>query len=150
MKQKAQSSPYFANSTPTPTAAAIQLQTTPPAQLFLSPATLISTTPLPSNKTSIIIGNTHKQIDEHNHAWKVFVRGSNLEQIDHVRFDLHPTFQPSAVTVNCAPFEVDRVGWGLFAINITIFFKPELSRNELALIHDLDFTRDESFKEYFI
>jgi len=98
----------------------------------------------PSDKITVHIGNMHKQVDEHNHEWKVYVRG-DVTLIDRVCFKLHPTFQPSTITVNCDPFEVDRVGWGVFTVPITIYFK---NGKEKQFDHNLDFASDNICQTY--
>jgi YEATS domain-containing protein 4 len=82
-------------------------------------------------KYKILIGNTHRQIEnpksENKHEWTVYVKGVNgsdlTDVIDKVTFELHHTFVPSLVTVNSAPFNVTRSGWGTFTIPVIIHFK---------------------------
>ena len=83
----------------------------------------------------IYIGNTHALADKTQsvdkgatatdklkHKWGVYLRGepgTDLTPfIGAVNFHLHPTFTPSIVTVYEPPYEVNRVGWGTFNINI--------------------------------
>ena len=70
----------------------------------------------------LVVGNTHKEEGEH-HRWNCFVRSGEKhkkEKIKSVSFRLHPTFSPRDVLVEKAPFEIERVGWGVFNIEIQV------------------------------
>ncbi|KAJ3563343.1 hypothetical protein NP233_g9000 [Leucocoprinus birnbaumii] len=99
---------------------------------------------------TIVIGNTHRVITPpdplrpHNkHLWSFFVRTSGEEIIKEIWVDLHPTFQPPAFRLKTPPFEVTRVGWGEFIIDIIITLKNGYlwhdSKRSLALEWDLVF-----------
>jgi len=66
--------------------------------------------------------------------------------VEKVEFRLHPTFQPSKITVRKAPFELQRIGWGVFEIGIKVHFLPALN---LPVVEDevmLSFNRRDTFK----
>jgi serine/threonine protein kinase/GTPase SAR1 family protein len=74
-----------------------------------------------------------KKISGNNkHTWKVFVRSASDSGAQHrapldmtiksVRFDLHSDFTPPSVTKYKEPFEVQRTGWGMFEVGITITY----------------------------
>ena len=56
------------------------------------------------------------------HRWTVYLRGelgTDLTPfIAHVEFHLHPTFSPPLVTVKTPPYEVTKIGWGVFQVKI--------------------------------
>ena len=59
--------------------------------------------------------------------------------IDQVVFELHPSFSPNRPTVWAPPFEVERVGWGMFEIAATVHFLPSIGAAPLTLKHTLSF-----------
>lgn len=68
----------------------------------------------------------------------------NTEEIDIIKkvtFSLHPTFNPSEVTIEQKPFEIQRKGWGTFNIPICIEFKDNLKIQTLNVDVDLCFNR---------
>ena len=78
----------------------------------------------------IYIGNTHTLVDvgatgqdNTKHKWNVYLcgePGTDLTPfIAAVYFHLHPTFHPCLVTVHEPPYEVTKVGWGAFVVNIS-------------------------------
>jgi len=96
---------------------------------------------------SIVIGNTHTKlvVDEEKsrnaHKWTVFVRPQNNDDdisslIEKVKFDLHPTFFPSVVTVDTTPFEISRTGWGTFDVDVKVFLKNGVVKD---FVHNLSF-----------
>ncbi|KAI8941694.1 hypothetical protein NX059_002904 [Plenodomus lindquistii] len=72
----------------------------------------------------ILIGNKHRLVrgadDANQHDWTFFVRTFRPDLIQEVRIDLHPTFRPPSLTLRDPPFEVRRLGWGLFTIDAEI------------------------------
>ncbi|PVH91848.1 hypothetical protein DM02DRAFT_311846 [Periconia macrospinosa] len=77
----------------------------------------------------ILIGNRHRlensaggRQDEmmNQHDWTFFTRFSRTDIIKEVRVNLHPTFRPPRVTLHAPPFEVRRLGWGVFVIRATM------------------------------
>jgi len=93
----------------------------------------------------VLIGNGHTKVTNalpaggsttlmNEHQWVAYVktaRGSEYtasQLISKVVFELHPTFPSPTVTVMKAPFEVKRLGWGVFNIPIKVYWKPWLKR----------------------
>ena len=74
-------------------------------------------------KKRLIIGNTHHLLscdfDRTRHEWTLFVQFDNdneeqnpIEQyIKQITINLHPTFTPSQIVLNKAPFRLTRIGW---------------------------------------
>ena len=62
------------------------------------------------------------------HLWTSFVQmdksADERHSISHVYIDLHPTFRPSKIVLWEPPFEVRRLGWGIFNIRVTVHVKP--------------------------
>ena len=61
------------------------------------------------------------------HRWTMFVSLSLQGQADQtsefirsVTYKLHPTFRPSVIKIEKAPFLIARVGWGYFTIEVEI------------------------------
>jgi len=102
------------------------------------------------------VGNEHVNINGKNnsHLWTLYIRDldnviegeSILPLIQKVEVQLHPTFRPSKLTLGKAPFEVQRAGWGIFSIEIKVFFKPQLKIPPIETSHLLNFTRNDTFK----
>lgn len=100
----------------------------------------------------ILIGNRHRiergAETANTHDWTFFVRLSRPDIVEEVRVDLHPTFRPPRVTLREPPFEVRRLGWGVFTIDVKIVLKEPYSwvvggengrQRDLALDWELDF-----------
>ncbi|KAH3761132.1 ring zinc finger and vwf domain family protein [Pelomyxa schiedti] len=132
------------------------------------PSTTASTVASTSNSASppvlgrmLVIGNEHTDVPASEatlsvafpdkrltHKWKLYVRGDQVEDIvEKVEVELHPSFQPSHIIVSTAPFEVERCGWGFFAIPMVIHFKPAFSRPPLHYDHQLDFGAPDTHQE---
>ena len=78
---------------------------------------------------------------------KLLSPNKNLEGIiKSVTFKLHPTFNPPSVKVCEPPFQVYRLGWGVFDIEITIEFFCNLNIENIKLNHFLSFSDEDSFK----
>ena len=77
-------------------------------------------------------GNTHEDVknpkasrtggdQKNSHRWAMFVafndnKDLTAKYIKSVTYHLHPTFTPSKIKVEEAPFLLSRVGWGYFEI----------------------------------
>jgi len=48
------------------------------------------------------------------------------------------------------PFEITRIGWGIFTIEVTLNFKSQLGRPAMTLHHCLSFSSDKTEKEYSV
>jgi len=78
------------------------------------------------------LGNSHKLLkaasatEASKHSWVLYVRGEDeegktgLKKIEKVVFQLHEDFDPAIVEVCSAPFQVERVGWGVFDAKVEI------------------------------
>ena len=92
----------------------------------------------PANDTSIetltlYIGNTHRLRPRHPdedyetsniHEWTFFVRPvSHAHIIEEVQIFLHPTFRPSRIIRTTAPYEIRRLGWGVFTITAHVILR---------------------------
>jgi len=71
----------------------------------------------------------------------------NLKEfIESVTYHLHPTFLPPSCTVTDPPYQIDRLGWGIFQIGIDIKLK---SGQIVQLKHNLKF-KDVHKKTYIL
>ena len=73
--------------------------------------------------------------------WTAFVKLSNPDHaalIQHVKFRLHPTFDPAVVTVATPPYSITRHGWGIFELGV---FVVDVSGGVHTLHHTLDFSQ---------
>ena len=92
----------------------------------------------PANDTSIktltlYIGNTHRLRPRHPdedyetsniHEWSFFVRPvSHTHIIEEVQIFLHPTFRPSRIIRTMPPYEIRRLGWGVFTITAHVILR---------------------------
>jgi len=73
------------------------------------------------------VGNEWKPTPEGNmpHEWTIFVRGpkadkDGMSMVKQVIFYLHPDFSPSEVTLKEPPFQITRVGYAPFEIEVGI------------------------------
>ncbi|KAL0486681.1 YEATS family protein [Acrasis kona] len=105
----------------------------------------------------VFIGNAHSvrpRNGEDWHEWRLFVRmrdEDNIEDyIDKVVVKLHPTFTPSTVVLSDPPFEMKRLGWGVFNIKVTLHFKQEYNKKNLHTSHYLCFDGDGDFATHSI
>ena len=93
-------------------------------------------------------GNTHEDVKnpkgKNSHRWCMF---ASLAQgadetgkfIKSVTYHLHPTFTPSKIKVEKAPFLLSRVGWGWFDIQMDIEFKESTGLGTKRITHELCF-----------
>ena len=61
------------------------------------------------------------------------------DYIDRFEVDLHPTFQPPKLVLFEEPFEIKRMGWGVFDINIKVYWKPWTGVDMNEISHYLSF-----------
>eukprot|EP01084_Bolivina_argentea_P175007 303101_1 len=93
----------------------------------------------------IYVGNIHEMGNGNNsHMWTMFVSIDKNKLIapktvKYVKYSLHPTFNPSNITLKDIPFKLSRIGWGIFQIGITIVFYDKCKRKDLICTHMLDF-----------
>lgn len=83
------------------------------------------------------VGNTVKFVNE-RFRWKLYVQpvqqASN--NIASVTFRLHSSFTNPVITVKEPPFEVERVGWGTFDVDIVV---QDTNGVQHSLVHSLSF-----------
>jgi transcription initiation factor IIF auxiliary subunit len=94
----------------------------------------------------VVVGNRAEPIpgDINRCKWTLYVmlpgRRSQISQlIDHVDYELHPTFNPRTVSCHAPRFELSRIGWGTFPITCTIHWKAALRVHPSVLTHELTF-----------
>ena len=110
----------------------------------------------PTLSKKLVIGNEYEEIKStgisgNGHKWKMFVRGQEIDQfVDYVVYELHPTFQPSKVTVKTAPFELERSGWGTFTVVVKVYFKSALKKKPCRFEHDLTFGQSVFSNEFLV
>ncbi|KNE57281.1 hypothetical protein AMAG_03013 [Allomyces macrogynus ATCC 38327] len=103
------------------------------------------------------IGNRHMYVIENMlanrsnvHLWTFYVHADpphlDAVLIDRVVVHLHPTFRPASVTLTAPPFELKRLGWGIFNIACEIYWKPSIQTPANPTVAEwlLDFTDDGS------
>lgn len=83
-----------------------------------------------------------KKADEyHSHRWTTYVRhpeGKSLSQVvDHVIFQLHPSFPDPTRKVSQEPYEVSETGWGEFEIVATVHFAERLKLDPVSVPYPL-------------
>ena len=59
--------------------------------------------------------------------------------IKSVTYHLHPTFKPSVVKIEEAPFLLSRIGWGYFDIEVEIEFQKSTGLGLKKVVHELCF-----------
>lgn len=59
--------------------------------------------------------------------------------IKSVTYHLHPTFKPSVIKVEQAPFLLSRVGWGYFEVEFDVEFQSWTGLGTRKLNHELSF-----------
>ncbi|KAH7027475.1 uncharacterized protein B0I36DRAFT_327166 [Microdochium trichocladiopsis] len=79
---------------------------------------------------TVYIGNRHTLVapspsglQENQHEWEFFVRPSRTDIIEEVHMHLHPTFRPSRVVRQRAPYVITRLGWGVFQVTADVVLK---------------------------
>ena len=100
-------------------------------------------------------GNTHSlvidpkpansdQKKKNSHRWVMFVclnndKDATQKYIKSVTYHLHPTFKPSVIKVEEAPFLLSRVGWGYFDVEVIVEFQPNTNIGVKKIVHELCF-----------
>ncbi|KAJ1327585.1 YEATS family [Microdochium nivale] len=79
---------------------------------------------------TVYIGNRHSLVaptpgglEENQHEWDFFVRPSRTDIVKEVHMHLHPTFRPPSVVCRREPYEVSRLGWGVFVVTADVVLK---------------------------
>ena len=78
------------------------------------------------------------------HRWVMFVclnndKDATQKIIKSVTYHLHPTFKPSVVKIEEAPFLLSRIGWGYFDIEVDIEFQKSTGLGLKKVVHELCF-----------
>ena len=79
-----------------------------------------------------------------SHRWVMFVclnndKDATQKIIKSVTYHLHPTFKPSVIKVEEAPFLLSRVGWGYFDVEVDIEFQKSTGLGLKKVVHELCF-----------
>jgi transcription initiation factor IIF auxiliary subunit len=70
--------------------------------------------------------------------WEIeIVSRNDILPIAAVAFHLHPTFNPSIVIVEQAPFRITRTGWGEFVVRVVVTF---VDNSTIETSAELDFS----------
>jgi len=117
-------------------------------------------------RKKIIIGNTHESLagnNRNNHKWKFFVMVLDEDQslgaipkvpssyyIEKIEVFLHPTFTPARLVLTGEPFEVKRIGWGVFTIRGNIYFASRFNLPPMGFEHLLSFDRNGTHRSFLI
>ncbi|KAI0123456.1 hypothetical protein BJ170DRAFT_109075 [Xylariales sp. AK1849] len=83
---------------------------------------------------TVYIGNRHQAVappdDDHahnQHEWTFFVKPSRTDIIEEVHIFLHPTFRQNHIIRQQAPYQITRIGWGVFTITASVILKAGYS-----------------------
>ncbi|KAH8199024.1 hypothetical protein TruAng_006810 [Truncatella angustata] len=82
---------------------------------------------------TVYIGNRHDWIapkpdsPRNQHEWTFFVRPSRTDIIEEVHIFLHPTFRQNHVVKQRPPYQISRLGWGVFTITASVVLKAGYS-----------------------
>ena len=94
-------------------------------------------------KIEVVCGNRHELVngEYNNHMWTCFVtfKPEDLKKIRYVRFLLDPTFEQQEVVVFNSPFELTRVGWGEFVVDMIVVFRMKEKLKNIELSQSLSF-----------
>jgi len=71
--------------------------------------------------------------------WKWSITVEPAEHVEWVTYKLHPSFMDSTITASRPPFEISRVGWGVFEVQLEI--KVTDRKNTVKTTHMLDFSQ---------
>jgi transcription initiation factor IIF auxiliary subunit len=70
--------------------------------------------------------------------------------IEKVVYYIHEDFKPNTLHIKQAPFELTRVGWGYFDVEIEVHFKKWTKLEMRELEHELSFDGNGSYKTFSI
>lgn len=83
---------------------------------------------------TVYIGNRHRLVTPSEddparncHEWTFFVRPSRTDVIEEVHIHLHPTFRQNHLIRQLPPYQVTRLGWGVFDVTASVILKPGYS-----------------------
>jgi hypothetical protein len=81
---------------------------------------MLSMPPCAQRAACLTVGNTHDVTPDGGHSWTLYCCPSEPTLVKAVTVVLHPSFEPSRIFIQSAPFELTRVGWGTFDIRLEI------------------------------
>ena len=95
----------------------------------------------------LIVGNDCKAARGREKDWKEWTLYLHMQEdgepvekyLEKVIVKLHPTFRPPVLEFKKPPFEVTRVGWGVFEIGITLYFKDYTKKLPMDITWYLSF-----------
>jgi hypothetical protein len=90
-----------------------------------------------------------------NHRWAMFLTLNNDKKlteryIKEVRYELHPTYKISKITIKEAPFMLSRCAYGSFNIEATVVFQPWTKAKPLLINHMLSYDKGGAMRSQFI
>lgn len=90
----------------------------------------------PIQTITVYIGNRHTLVQpdvddgdlpQNQHEWTFFVKPSRTDIIEEVQIFLHSTFRPHTIVRQRRPYELKRIGWGVFTIEVSVILKAGYS-----------------------
>jgi NAD-dependent SIR2 family protein deacetylase len=98
----------------------------------------------PAPPTQIVVVQSHefvpRELEQMNkHKWSLSIDPTSCPMVEKVQWGLHPSFSPPTVDCTEAPFEIKRIGWGTFTVDVEILLKPEYGAHKLKAVHELTF-----------
>jgi NAD-dependent SIR2 family protein deacetylase len=76
-----------------------------------------------SQKVTVVVGNSHKEVGNDRHCWRLYVAGNGADELASVEVRLHPTFKQNHFKLDTMPFELECTGWGTFDVNLRLHKK---------------------------
>lgn len=92
---------------------------------------------------AVFVGNSHQQLTDGNHRWKLYVQGEAAELLSSVEVWLHPTFKQNHFKIDTMPFELPCTGWGTFDTRLRLHKK---SGGHVDVTWPLQFDQDNANK----
>jgi len=100
----------------------------------------------------LVVGNdctsvpkkTKNEDDKDWKRWTLYLDMENEKDdiekyLDKIVVHLHPTFSPPVLEFKKPPFQVERVGWGVFNIDITLYFQKNTKKPPMDISWYLSF-----------
>ncbi|ORY67108.1 uncharacterized protein BCR38DRAFT_426106 [Pseudomassariella vexata] len=79
---------------------------------------------------TVYIGNRHETVSpsgddlmQNRHEWTFFVKPSRTDIVEEVHIFLHPTFRENHIIRQRPPYQISRLGWGIFTITASVILK---------------------------
>ncbi|KAL4856690.1 Transcription initiation factor TFIID subunit 14b [Chlorella vulgaris] len=93
------------------------------------------TVPVLTGTCAFFLGK--KASEYQSHKWTVYMRSPTGEDLSHVTFVLHESFQNPRRDVEMPPYELTETGWGEFDIVVVLHFRDDVKEGPLELYHRL-------------